>query len=160
MSKSVIKATFLLAFLLGGWGLAGCDLDRRVSIEEGIYTISLAAGNANRTAAEIIQNVTIDRQNQQVIFKMKAGSTTTLTFISRAPDQWPTGCPANFNGTRMEVFDIEAESLAIGDLTFNDPILVRDCPRDPPQVVLREDGPIGGSGTGCASWDECIFLEP
>jgi hypothetical protein len=60
----------------------------------------------------------------------------------------------------MEVLDIEQDVLTIGDATFNEPVLVRDCPSNPVQVILREDGAIGGAFTACPYPEPCIYFAP
>lgn len=59
----------------------------------------------------------------------------------------------------MEVLEIEMEALSIGSTTFRRPVLVRSCPRDPAEIVLRSSGEIGRSGTACTGAGECIVLE-
>jgi hypothetical protein len=60
----------------------------------------------------------------------------------------------------MEVLDLEEDTLTIGPIILNEPIIVRDCPRDPMRVVLREDGEIEASGSACSWTDTCICFEP
>ena len=41
---------------------------------------------------------------------------------------------------------------------FDDPILVRDCPAEPEQIALREDGLVGGGGGACANTSNCLHF--
>jgi hypothetical protein len=58
----------------------------------------------------------------------------------------------------MEVLDIQSSNLSIAGMTFNNPILVRNCPPDPNTLILREDGTIGGGGSACAWPDKDIHF--
>ncbi|MDY6876648.1 MAG: hypothetical protein SWK90_10680 [Chloroflexota bacterium] len=70
------------------------------------------------------------------MFTLTDGTEIVASFVPRDRAEWPSGCPANINSTRMEVLDIEEDPLTIGAVVFSDPILVRDCPPDPMRVVL------------------------
>jgi hypothetical protein len=59
----------------------------------------------------------------------------------------------------MEVLELEIETLTIASTTFHRPLLVRNCPPNPEEVVLRSSGEIGGAGTACSWTDECIAFE-
>lgn len=111
-------------------------------------------------AGQAIRGLGIDRDTRVAVFTLADGSEIIASFASRDRAGWPSGCPANIGSTRMEVLDIEEESLTIGAITFGDPILVRDCPPDPVQVILRSDGAIGGAGRDCAHPNGCISFRP
>ena len=59
----------------------------------------------------------------------------------------------------MEVLDIAGGPLLLGELAFENPILVRDCPSEPVRVVLREDGLVGGGGGACLGADNCLLFD-
>jgi hypothetical protein len=59
----------------------------------------------------------------------------------------------------MEVLEIETEALTIASTTFHRPVLVRNCPPDPVEIVLRSSGEIDGSGNACGGTGECITFE-
>jgi hypothetical protein len=59
----------------------------------------------------------------------------------------------------MEVLDMRAQELEIGDTLIQDPVLVRDCPEAPTELVLRDDGDIAGGGAACVGARVCLVLE-
>lgn len=134
--------------------LAACSADRWAEVASGEYT-SVQGPQADTAEIATLQ---IDRERQTATFSLRDRSEVVVSFVARERTQWPSGCPANIGSTRMEVLDIEEERLAIGPITFDNPILVRNCPPDPMHVVLREDGVIGGSGTACSYQEKCLFF--
>lgn len=146
-----------LSWILSGFlvvcTLAGCSVDRWAGVEAGEYIVARAPA-----AGQAIRGLEIDRDTHVAVFTLADGSEIIASFAPRDRTEWPSGCPANIGSTRMEVLDIEGESLDIGAVTFSDPILVRDCPPDPVQVILRSDGAIGGAGGACAHPNGCIFF--
>ena len=94
-----------------------------------------------------MRTLEIDRDKRLAIFTLVDGSESIVPFVSRDRAAWPSGCPTNINPTRMEVLDLADKLLTIGSLTLRQPVLVRDCPPDPMQVLLRDAlvaGVIGG----------------
>ena len=155
-----LGAALMVSTLLAGWLLAGCSMTRRVGIESGQYSVVCGEGAANGAAMRAIQGMDIDREQRLVTFALVDGSEIITPFVPRDRADWPAGCPTNIHSTHMEVLDLEAEVLTFGDHTLGRPVLVRACPPDPVQVVLREDGEIGGGGAACTSQSECIFFGP
>ena len=143
--------------LLGG--LVGCSLDRCEGVKASDYVVASGEGLPNVVGSKAVQFMQVDRQNSQVVFYLVDGIEITTSFASRDKVDWPAGCPTNIHMTHMEVLDLEAAELTIGSNTFKDPILVRDCPRNPERVVLRSDGQLGGSGTACVSSNGCIYFK-
>lgn len=111
---------------------------------------------SNAATAGSIESLEVDRGNHLATFHSADGATTVVSFSSRDKLDWPTGCPANIGSTYMEVLDIAGRPLTIAGLTFEDPILVRNCPTDPERIALREDGPVGGGSGACAGLDKCL----
>jgi hypothetical protein len=155
----LILALILGAFVLLSY-LAGCSFDRWGGVESGVYVVTSGQGIANQIEAPTIQQVEIDRGQRLVVFNLVDGSEISTSFVPRDRAEWPVGCPTNIGSTHMEVLDLEEKPLTIGPIALNQPILVRDCPRDPMRVVLREDGEIGGGGGACTWPNECIFFGP
>jgi len=151
------RATIAVIILVG-CTLVGCSMNRWVEVESGTYAPTRGIGAAGQAAARTIQEVKIDRDHQTATFTLADGSEIVTSFVPRARAEWPAGCPANIGSTRMEVLDIEDDTLTIESVTFSDPILVRDCPPDPMRVVLREDGAIGGGGGACTHLNKCAFF--
>lgn len=138
----------------------GCVPTSSVTVESGEYVAIRGSGETSPDAVRLLQSIHIDREAGTVRIALAGGGGRTLRITSRAREQWPTGCPGNLSNTRMEVLEIEGETLAIGPLILDDPILVRDCPDEPVALVLRSDGAIGGGGGACVGADECIRFEP
>ena len=149
--KKTILALFILMILV----LAACSLGPKVRIESGTYTTI----HQTSDAAKVIQGMRVDREAQIVTLIMFDGQEIEVPYTARDQSEWPSGCPTNIYSTRMEVFDLDITELAIGSLLISNPILVRNCPEDPYKIILREDGEIGGAGTGCLIYEECIFFE-
>jgi hypothetical protein len=149
---------------MAGCVLAGCSPTKYVGVGPGEYSLEGGRSEADEAAARVIQNMTIDRGSGVAVFALLDGSEIETSFVPRDRAEWPSGCPTNIYTHRMEVLDIEQEELAIGPITFTDPILVRDCPPDPVHVVLREDGEIGNSGgvsgSACGRTEPCICFKP
>jgi hypothetical protein len=139
--------------------LAGCSTDRWSRVEPGEYVVAPGQGAVHAVARQAIQKLVIDRNKEELVFTLVDGTEIVVSFVARERAAWPSGCPSNINVTHMEVLDITQASLVIGSLTFDKPILVRNCPPNPLQLVLREDGPGGVSGGACPVINECVFFE-
>jgi len=153
------KAMVVLSIVVG-CALTGCSMNRWVEVESGTYVTLRSTGSAVQAGPRALQEVKIDRDQQTATFGLADGSEIVTSFVPRVRAEWPSGCPANLGSTRMEVLDIEKERLIVGTVAFSDPILVRDCPRAPFRLVLRENGAIGGGGGACVDQDGCIFFRP
>jgi hypothetical protein len=90
---------------------------------------------------------------------LEGDSLRVETYEPRPENQWPSGCPTNLYATKMEVLDMRAQELEIGDTLIPDPVLVRDCPEVPTELVLRDDGDIAGGGAACVGARVCLVLE-
>ena len=150
---AVCSALFSVAFLL-----SACTLDRWVSVEPGEYVLLTDYDAAGRIGEMTIQEVLIDRDAERVVFKDGADAQVILETRTRQRADWPSGCPANINSTRMEVLELELDNLFIGKQLIAQPVLVRACPPEPEVIVLRTDGAIGGGGSACHDRSQCIFF--
>ncbi len=144
------KSVAVLILVLLASAMPGCD--RRVEVSPGLYV--------PQTAGTGIDRVLIDREHRTAWVALEDDSLWVGPYVARRRNAWPAGCPANIGSTRMEVLALAHEELALPSTHVRRPILVRDCPPDPAQVVLRDDGRIGGSGTACSGSSTCIVLEP
>jgi len=153
-----IKRVAVVLIILAGCLLAGCSMDRWTEVEPGEYAAVRGAGVVGEAAAQKIQKIEIDRGKGTAMFTLVDGSQILASFVPRERANWPAGCPSNVGSTRMEVLDIQEDALNIESATFEDPILVRNCPPDPVRIALREDGRIGGSGGACSGANECILF--
>lgn len=147
-SRGTILGVIVLGVMLSGCGLA----NKWLPIESGVYR-----PESNAAMALFIESLEINRENQLATFHLADGSRAVLSFSSRDEVDWLIGCPANIGSTYMEFVDIDKESLSIAGITFEDPILVRDCPSDPERIALREDGPVGGGGA-CTNTSKCLHF--
>jgi hypothetical protein len=159
-TKKTTIVVAITALALVGVLVAGCSLDRWVEVEPGEYAVLRERGMIQAAAAREIESLQVDRETRQMVFTLADGSQIVASFVPRERSAWPSGCPANIQSTRMEVLDIEVEPMTIGTTTFDQPILVRDCPRDPVRLVLRTAGAIGGAGTACPYPEPCIYFAP
>jgi hypothetical protein len=148
---SIVALTFVT--------LTGCSMDRWMEVEGGDYMPVDTESVHASPAADLINSIHIDRENNSIKLMLADGSIITNSFSVRPKQEWPSGCPANLGSTRMEVLDLELNKITIGNIVINDPILVRNCPDNPERVILREDGQIGGAGTACAQNVTCIHFK-
>lgn len=139
--------------------LSGCLAQPRLEVESGDYTLVRGTDDATRSAADSVRNLYIDRDASIAVLTLDDNSDISMTFVARDRSQWPEGCPTNIYSHYMEVLDIDQPELTLGSLTLYDPVLVRDCPGEPVEVVLREDGQIGGGG-GARTDSSLIFSYP
>jgi hypothetical protein len=153
-------AVAVTALALTGLLIAGCSLDRWVAVEPGTYTVLRDSAARNMAAAAQIQRLDIDRDESLMVLTLVDGFQIVTSFVPRDRTAWPDGCPTNINSTRMEVLDIVQDPLTIGETSLSQPVLVRDCPRDPVRLVLRADGAIGGATTACPYPEPCIYFAP
>jgi len=150
-----VSAIILLLSVLSAV-LGGCVMNRWIHLETGDYIHLRTIGRAGETVTT--KELVVDRDKQLATFTLVDGTTIVVAISPRDQATWPAGCPANIGSTYMEILDIEDGSLTVGALTFEDPILVRDCPPEPIRVVLREDGLVGGGGSACAGLDKCLYF--
>lgn len=151
-----LAAVLLIAVVLST--LLGCSTDRWTEVEPGEYTVIDVHSESNGATISGIETLVVDRESNTIAIELQDGSPVVVTFVPRQKEDWPAGCPSNIGSTYMEVFDIQSSNLSIGGITFDNPILVRNCPPSPNTVVLREDGTIGGAGSACAWPDEDIHF--
>jgi hypothetical protein len=154
----IICPTFLALVGLAAL-LAGCSLDKWIDVPAGEYALDTEAGQASRDAGETLEALRIDGITNTAVFEFTDGSEVAASFSARDRGQWPAGCPGSLYSVRMEVLDLEVEAVQIGEQSFPNPVLVRDCPPEPLQVLLRTDGPIGGAGTGCSNVNACVYFK-
>lgn len=148
--------------------LSGCD--RWIEVDAGLYVpqrpdVPLGeSGAASPYVSDAgIESVFVDRDHHVVWMMFEDASLQILPFAPRSSTAWPEGCPGNINATRMEVLDLRVEALSLpgsGDaITLERPVLVRDCPSDPVELALRDDGDFGG-GVACVGAQTCVMLAP
>lgn len=153
ISYAIIGAALALIFAAL---LAGCVGEPRLEVESGDYKQVQGTDEATRTAARAIRSLRIDRAASIALLTLDDGSHITLALATRDRAEWPVGCPTNIYSHYMEVLDIEEPELAIASMRLRDPVLVRDCPAEPEEVVLRAEGEIGGGG-GARS-ESCLIF--
>jgi hypothetical protein len=146
----------VLVILLGSL-LTGCFPGQRAELTAGVYVPVQSIGDSEGASA--IEVLRVDRDNRTAWFMLGDGSQliVSLAVVPRA--EWPAGCPTNLYSTRMEVLEIETGTLTIGPTTLHAPVLVRNCPPTPQEIVLRGGGEIGGGGNACSGADTCIVFE-
>jgi hypothetical protein len=146
------RVAIVLVFILGAI-LSGCGFDKWLPLEAGMY------GPDSRAKTSVaIETLEVDLENQLATFRLADGSQSAVSFSPRDRTDWSSGCPANIGSSVMEVLDIDAETLVIAGLRFDDPILVRECPPEPERIALRENGPVGGGGSACANSSNCLHF--
>jgi hypothetical protein len=153
-------AVAILAIALASVPLAGCSMDRWAKAEPGEYAAIPGEAAITMPVAREIQTLAIDRAASLLVLTLVDGTEIVAPFVPRDRAEWPSGCPTNIHSTRMEVLDIARDPLTIGTTSLSRAIVVRDCPRDPVRIVLREDGEMGGARTACPHPAPCIIFAP
>lgn len=146
----------LIAVVLGA--SLGCSTDRWAEVEPGEYVVIDIHSESNGTPISGIETLVVERESNTIVIELQDSPPLVATFVSREKQDWLAGCPSNIGSTRMEVLDIQSSNLSVGGMTFNNPILVRNCPPSPNTIVLREHGTIGGAGSACAWPDKDIHF--
>jgi hypothetical protein len=157
-SARVAAVLIALSFVVTlGSCRGGCSTDRWVEVAAGEYApVPGAPASGPSSATEAVR---VDRDNQTAWFLLGDGSLVLVPFASLPRADWPAGCPTNIHSTHIEVLELKTETLTIGSTTFHRPVLIRDCPPDPEEIVLLSSGDIGVHGTACGRPGECISFE-
>jgi hypothetical protein len=142
----------LAAVILLGVLSTACSIHRRAKVAPGEYEPVRSASNST------VERMRVDRDHRTAWFILANGSRVITPFIPRPRSEWPEGCPTNVGSTAMEVLEIEMEVLTIAETVFHWPVLVRNCPPSPEEIVLRSDGEIDGGGTACSGTRECFVF--
>ncbi|MFC2030482.1 hypothetical protein ACFLWA_07135 [Chloroflexota bacterium] len=151
MTRRIILLS--LALLLGT-SLTACLPGRPVEVEGGGYT-PIRGAHSSALAA-----LRVDRDLETAWFELADGSQIILPLVAWPRAEWPQGCRTDFFSHKMEVLELDAESLTIGAAEYKRPVLVRNCPQEPVEVVLLSSGPNVGAGNGCVGRSECVRFDP
>lgn len=126
--------------------LSGCERQRWLEAEPGTYVAIRGSDNASTDAARELHSLTVNRRTNDLLLVFENGSEQVVPFATRERETWPAGCPTSLVQHRMEVLDLEIDTIYIGEWRAEHPILVRNCPTEPEELVLREEGSVGGGG--------------
>lgn len=140
--------------------LAGCSISRPLPIESGLYAVSGKVRERKGAAPPLVEGLQIDREGEELTIILRKGSPLRVPYASRPKSEWPAGCPGNLFSHKMEVFDLAVDEHSRMALGMEHPILVRNCPDTPYQLVLREQGEIGGASTACPYPETCLIFQP
>lgn len=146
----------LVLILIG----TGCSLDKSLTIDPGSYTISRTRQGRGKPPVPFVEGMLVDTALEEVTIYLSKGDPLRVPYRPRPPESWPAGCPGNIYSQRMETFDLEMDQESAAVLGFSTPVLVRNCPETPYQLVFREDGEIGGAAAACPHPDDCLILVP
>lgn len=146
-----LAAVILLGSLLGALTTA-CSLQRQVEVAAGEYEPVRSASNST------VERVRVDRDHRMAWLVLANGSRVIIPFTPRPRSEWSEGCPTNVGSTAMEVLELETEDLVIAETTFRQPVLVRNCPPSPEEIVLCGDGAVGCGGTACSGTTNCFVF--
>ncbi len=139
--------------------LAGCAFSRPLSIDAGLYTLNRNFRQMEGSAPPIVERIQVDREKEELTIFLRKGSPLLIPYSSRPKLEWPAGCPGNLFSQKMEVFELEVDQSSRAMLGMKQPILVRNCPETPYQLVLREQGEIGGSSNACPFPETCLIFQ-
>lgn len=148
-------ARLLLVVALVGV-VSGCERQRWRAAEPGRYTQIRGSDDVSNDAARELHSLTVYRRTNDLLLIFADGSEQVVSFTTRQREAWPAGCPTNLVQHRMEVLDLTIDTITIGDWSVDHPILVRNCPGEPEELVLCEEAPVGGGGS--AVRESCLFF--
>ena len=100
--------------------------------------------------------LTIDRDARTAVLTL-SGRSRSLTWTPLPEEQWGTGCHTDSGHTELEIAALSASSLTVGQLTFDRPVLVAQCPARIGQVHLT--APDVYERTGCAESFNCLLFQ-
>lgn len=159
MKDARVKPFKLAAWMMGMILIlvgSACSADKYLSIDPGSYSVQDNRNQLAGAPGPFVQGIVVDPDTQQLTVILRKGEPLQIPYTPRDRSEWPSGCPGNLYSQRMEVFDLQAAGEALSILDLSDPVLVRNCPDEPYQLILREDGEIGGSVTACPAEIECL----
>jgi hypothetical protein len=140
--------------------VSGCSLDQSLAIDSGSYVIENQGQEIEGTFSVPVVGLQVNRQTGKVTAFLRSGERYQIPYTARDNGDWPSGCPGNIYSQRMEVFDLGEDGPTAKILGLDSPILVRNCPADPYQLVLRQDGELGGASTACPYPETCLYFRP
>jgi hypothetical protein len=152
------RIVVLLGFLI--FLLASCAFNRPLSIDAGSYVLSRDIRPREGAAPPMVERIQVNRETKEITVNLRKGFPLVIPFSTRPKSEWPAGCPGNLYSQNMEVFDLKVNEDSQGIPGMVNPILVRNCPADPYQLVIREQGKIGGASTACSYPESCLIFQP
>jgi len=147
-------------WIIGILAGSGCSSQKNLTIKGGSYTVKNNQEIGLLVPGPFIEAIEVEREQGVVVFSFRKGETLGIPFSPRKREDWPVGCPGNVYSQRMEIFDLTVDEKTGAILGLINPVLIRNCPENPYQLILREDGEIGGSFTACSSPAECLYFVP
>ncbi len=152
-----IKTLMILIFCV--YVLSGCVIYQWAEVTPGLYTAERSLVNGSpQTGTAGVDAVFVDLDHQSAWVMFDNATLRILPFIARARKTWPSGCPSNIQATRMETLDLDIGQIETTSASLQHPVLVRDCPPEPVELVLRDDGNIGGGGMACIGAQTCVVF--
>jgi hypothetical protein len=153
MMGSMVRAlTIVLVWAV----LVGCAPHRWLEVRTGTYTRIRGSDKISQAPARKLQGLAVDGETNRITLTFADGYQLTLPYETRSRVEWPAGCPTNHFSHYMEVLDLDADMVRIGALSLRNPILVRNCPAEPDELVLRQYGAVGGAGS--AADGSCLIF--
>jgi hypothetical protein len=137
-TRAYTPLLFLLVTLL-----AGCARHRWLEVRSGSYSEIRGSGDIARDAARELDGLQVDPEEAVITLRFDDGSELTLPFVAWDRADWPMACPTNLFHHYLEVLDLGEETLEIGPMMVKHPILMRNCPAEPEELVLQEASNFG-----------------
>jgi len=153
-------AAGLLLLICLAVSASGCLPDRKLPLRSGSYQTAAVRRGESMDHEERVVGLDLYFETRTVHFVLDSGKSFPVPFSTRDPSRWPSGCPGNLFSYKMEVLDLEETGFVPDFLALEDPILVRSCPGDPYQLVLRSDGAVGGPSSACSHPEPCLIFGP
>lgn len=135
----------LSVLFFSGCGMIG-DKSQDAEVPSGTFIVSSidetdGAGDDTAEAADLSVydgvTVVIDHDAATLTLTQADGSAQTVDLVLRDPSAWAADCYTMNSHTLTEVYDVDADSLAIGPDVVAAPVLTAKCGGRP---LLGEDG--------------------
>jgi len=150
----------MLVIIIVTLQVAGCSLDRYLLIDSGTYSLVAYPEKKEGSPPPMLVGLKISREEGLVDFILRKGENITIPYTVREKRLWLSRCTGNLFSFKTEVIDLIPNKHVASILGFDHPVLVRNCPEEPYQLVLSVNGEIGGSSNGCLFTKECLIFNP
>ena len=96
-------------------------------LEDGMF--ALWSATVDGVAVDPVPGVvlSLDVEANEALFTLGSPTLGRPLFRFRDEADWVEGCSGNLGAQRLETVDLETDSLTLGDLVVDDPVMHADC---------------------------------
>ncbi|MBT3219187.1 MAG: hypothetical protein HN348_08860 [Proteobacteria bacterium] len=137
--------------------LGGCGGGPTAYLESGDFYVQQAMGVDEDVLFDEVM-LTLDVEDGEASFLI-GDDEISFALLTRDEADWGVGCPMNYASWAMEIADIDASKVEIGELSIEEPIIVAGCGGGQgSEVVLRANGDVASGGGPCIGADVCVVF--